>query len=412
MNLLYPIRRLPTLCENVGAKKSLHKTPSSWRRGFSVSCRKSSLQPEEAEAVGELRMRAWQTTGYDGVDGLLLGSVRVPPILLPRDVLVRVQAASVNPIDTAIINGYGGEVLNMMRTLGRLEQGILDDNQMEFPLTAGRDFAGEVVSVGQDVKSLAVSDRVFGVVSPQRQGSHAEFVTTAASNVCLMPNNINAEEAASVPYAALTAWSAVMVTGMLTPDAAPRSKVLLLGASGGVGTIICQLLSSWGAQVVGLCSSDALDLVTSLGVEALDYREPTTKDMLIAEGGFDLVINATGEDDLDYMKALKPWKGCSYITLSPPLLRNIDSMGLAAGLFKSARQVLCRNATSLSEGRAYKWAFYMPNPWALNQLAKMLASQRIRPVIDKIFPFTEAPEAYRYVIDGHARGKTVLSLSK
>lgn len=384
----------------------------SWMRGFSGSCIRYNIQPEEAEVVSGLRMRAWQISGYDGVEGLSLSYVRVPPVLRPGDVLVRVHAASVNPIDTNIMNGYGSTVLNIMRLLGRVEQGIIDGNQIEFPLTVGRDFAGEVVSVGLGVKDVAVGDQVFGVVSPHSQGSHAEYVVTTASNVCLMPNNVSAEEAASIPYVGLTGWSAVMITGMLTRNAAPWSRVLVLGASGGVGTFICQLLSSWGTQVVGVCSTDSLDLVTSLGAEAVDYQDPATKEMLIADGSFDLVINAAGEDDFDYLKALKPWMGSSYVTLSPPLLRNIDDMGLVAGLCRSTRQVLSKNAATLSEGRTYKWAFYMPNPWALKQITKMLANKKIRPVIDKVFSFTETPEAYRYVLDGNARGKTVISISQ
>lgn len=354
-------------------------------------------------------MRAWQTCGYDGVDGLQMERVRVPPVLRPGDLLVKVHAASVNPIDTAVIGGYGRDVLNVMRLVGQLEQGSTTA-PTEFPLTVGRDFAGEVVSVGHGVEGVAVGDKVLGVVSPQAQGTHAEYVITSASNVCLMPDTVTHEEAASVPYAGLTAWSAAVVSGMVTPTLAPRTRVLVLGAAGGVGTVLCQLLVAWGAQVVGVCSSDALGLVASLGVEPLDYKDPATKDTLIADGGFNLVINAAGTDDLDYVHALRPWIGSSYVTLSPPLLRNIDDSGLAVGLLKSVKEVVCRNTSSLSEGRAYKWAFYMPNPWALKQITKLLSTHQIRPVVDKVFPFTEAPAAYRSVMEGHARGKTVISV--
>lgn len=392
-----------------GLKKMSCRILSSVR-GFSLSCHKST-SVAEAESASGLRMRAWQVSNYDGVDGLSLCSVRTPPVLQPGDLLVRVHAASVNPIDTAIIRGYGGRVLNTMRAMGRFKQGVFDENQVEFPLTAGRDFAGEVVYVGQGVKTVKIGDKVFGVVSPQNQGSHAEYVVTSACNVCLVPENVSAEEAASIPYTGLVAWSAVTVSGMLTAGTAPRSRVLVIGASGGVGTFLCQLLSVWETQVVGLCRSDAQEMVASFGVEALDYRDPATKDMLIADGGFDLVINASGVNDIDYMKALKPWMGASYVTLSPPLLRNIDDMGMVNGLFKSAKDLLCKNAAALSEGRTYRWCFFMPNPNALKQITEMLASHKIRPVIDKVFPFGETPEAYHYVINGHARGKTIISMS-
>ncbi|XP_027227783.2 reticulon-4-interacting protein 1 homolog, mitochondrial [Penaeus vannamei] len=381
-----------------------------WTRLFSTTCKRGSVQTMEAPAAIGYRMKAWQSNGYDGVDGLSLNVVRVPPILRPWDVLVKVQAASVNPIDTAVINGYGGKVLNIMRTLGRAEQGIFDINQIEFPLTVGRDFSGEVVALGKAVKNVAVGDQVWGVVSPQRQGSHAEYVVAAASNVCSRPTNITSEEAASIPYAGLTAWSTVVVSGLITEYTAPRTRVLLLGASGGVGSFMCQMLSVWGAQVVAVCSEDASDLVTSLGaVEVLDYRNPETKDLLIADQGFDVVINAAGPDDLDYLQALRPWMGSSYITLSPPLLRNTDELGILPGFIKSLKQVACQNVSSLSEGRAYKWAFYMPNPFALKEISNMMSKNKIRPVIDKVFPFEAAPDAYTHVINGHARGKTVIS---
>lgn len=370
-----------------------------------------SNEAQKVEAAPSLRMHAWQTFGYDGVEGLLMERVRVPPVLRPGDLLVKIHAASVNPIDTAIIGGYGRDVLNVMRVIGQLERGAATTTPTEFPLTAGRDFAGEVVSVGHGVQGVSVGDKVLGVVSPQAQGTHAEYAITSASNVCLMPDTVTPEEAASVPYAALTAWSAVVVSGLVTPASAPRARVLVLGASGGVGTLLCQLLTAWGAQVVGVCSSDALGLVTSLGADALDYTDPATKDVLRTDGRFDLVINAAGTDDLDYLDALRPWMGSSFVTLSPPLLRNIDSDGMALGLLKSVKEVVCHNTSSLSEGRAYKWAFYMPNPWALKQITKMLSTYKIRPVIDKVFPFTETPAAYQHVLEGHARGKTVISMS-
>lgn len=384
-------------------------TQTSFKCLRHVSEQTYSTVAERAEVGAGLRMHAWQTFGYDGVDGLIMERVRVPPVLRPGDLLVKVHAASVNPIDTAIIGGYGREVLNAMRMVGHLERGTTT-TATEFPLTVGRDFAGEVVSVGHGVEGVAVGDKVLGVVSPQSQGTHAEYAITSASNVCLMPDTVTPEEAASVPYVGLTAWSAVVVSGMVTPSSAPYTRVLVLGASGGVGTLLCQLLTAWGAQVVGVCSSDAVGLVAGLGVEALDYKDPTTKDMLTADRGFNLVINAAGTDDMDYLNALRPWMGSSYVTLSPPLLRNIDNTGMVMGLLKSVKEVVCRNTSSLSEGRAYKWAFYMPNPWALKQITKMLSTYKIRPVIDKVFPFTEAPAAYHHVLEGHARGKTVISM--
>ncbi|KAK7086572.1 Reticulon-4-interacting protein 1, mitochondrial [Halocaridina rubra] len=380
---------------------------------MSTSQSNHNAEAKTAERTSPLRMRRWQIDGYNGLEGVTLASGRVPPISKPGDLLIKVSASSVNPIDTAMISGYGNGMLNIMRLMDQFQQGIFDINQIEFPLTVGRDFAGEIVAVGQGVTKYSVGDRVFGVVSPQSQGSHAEYVVASGVNVCKVPRDTSLEDAASIPYVGLTAWSAAVVSGMMFKNTAPGSRILILGASGGVGTFLCQMLSAWGAEVVGVCSSDAMDFVLSVGAtHALNYKDPATKELLIADGGFKLVIDAAGTDDMDYLKALKPWVGSSYVTLSPPFLRNTDDLGIAGGLAKSVRQVVCKNATSLSEGRAYKWAFYMPNPWALQQIANMISENKIRAVIDKVFPFEEVPTAYEHVLNGHARGKTVINVSE
>lgn len=380
--------------------------------GLGTTQNQCSAAAEPALRAIPQRMRRWQFEGYGGLEGITLANVRVPPILKPGDLLVKVSAASINSIDIAMISGYGNGMLNIMRAMDQLQQGIIDTNRIEFPLTVGRDFAGEVVAVGQGVTKLSLGDQVFGVVSPQCQGSHAEYVVASASNVCEIPEAIDPEDAASLPYVGLTAWSATVVSGMLTPGRAPGTRVLILGASGGVGTFACQMLSAWGAEVVGVCSSDAIDLVLGLGAaHALNYEDPATKALLLGDAQFDLIIDAAGTDDKDYVKALRPWVGASYVTLSSPFLRNTDNLGIVGGLAESLRQVLCKNATSLPEGRAYKWAFYMPNPWALKQIATMVSEKKIQPVIDKVFSFEEIPAAYEHVLNGRSRGKTVIKVS-
>ncbi|XP_068204055.1 reticulon-4-interacting protein 1 homolog, mitochondrial-like [Palaemon carinicauda] len=372
---------------------------------------KYSTEAKPHKKEGSYRMNRWQFDGYSGLDGLVLANVRIPPLLKPGDILIKVSAASVNPLDTAMISGYGSGMLNIMRMMGNLERGIVDMNHIEFPLTVGRDFAGEVVAIGHGVTDVSIGDEVFGVVSPHCQGSHAEYVITPSSNVARIPEGVSPEDAASLPYAGLTAYSATVVSGMLIPSSAPGKRVLVLGASGGVGTFLCQMLSAWGAEVVGVCSADAMELVMSLGATyALDYRDPVTKEILLGDAGFDLIIDAAGTDDIDYMKALKPWVGASYVTLSPPFLRNADDLGVPGGVLKSLREVVCRNVTTLREGRAYKWAFFMPNPWALKLIATMLKDNKIRAVIDRVFSFEEVPSAYESLLKGHTRGKVIIKV--
>ncbi|CAL4065482.1 unnamed protein product, partial [Meganyctiphanes norvegica] len=334
------------------------------------------------------------------VEGAIMEMARIPHVARPTQMIVKVEAASVNPLDTAMINGYGSNMINVLRKMDRAEKGIWTQDEIEFPLTVGRDFAGEVVYVGQSVKNIKVGNKVMGVVSPQAQGSHAEYVVTSENNVCHLPENINAIEGSSIPYVGLTAYSAIVVSGGVTRSNALGKRVIVLGASGGVGTFATQLLTAWGAEVrhiIGLFKS--ISFSELMKVEGLMWR-----------GSFDLVLDACGTDDLVYMEALRPWMGSSYVTLSSPMMRNIDSNGLIPGLFESVRDVLCKNSRTVQEGKVYKWAFYMPNPIALKEIGKLVSKGMIRPIIDKVYPFEDALDAYDYVLAGNTKGKTVINL--
>lgn len=357
------------------------------------------------------RMRAWQIYDYEGVEGARIEMARIPHVSRPTQMIVKVEAASINPLDTAMINGYGSNMINLLRKLDKAEKGIWTQDEIEFPLTVGRDFAGEVLYVGESVKDIKVGDKVMGVVSPQGQGSHAEYVVTSENNVCRLPENITAIEGCSLPYVGLTAYSAIVVSGGISQSNALGKRVIVLGASGGVGTFATQLLTAWGAEVYGVCSADSLEMVTNLGaVEALDYRDPEAMERIFKDGNFDLVLDACGTDDMVYMEALRPWMGSSYVTLTSPMMRNTDSSGIIPGLVESARDVFCKNVRSVQDGKVYKWAFYMPNPKALQEICKLVSKGMIRPIIDKVYPFDEALEAYQYVQTGNTQGKTVINL--
>ena len=225
-----------------------------------------------------------------------------------------------------------------------------------------------------------------------------------------IPDNISLTDSASIPYAALTAWSAITVSGGIVPNQAHRMRVLVLGASGGVGTMLVQILASWGAEVAAVCSSDAFDLVSNLGaIEFYDYKDPETKELLTSYPGFDLIVDASGNNDSTYIKGLKEWRGASYVSLTPPLLKNIDNLGFITGSIKSLTEIIVDNAQSLSDGKFKKWAFYMPNPWALNDITKMIENNRLVAVVDKVFPFKDGHEAYKHILNGPIRGKTIIN---
>ncbi|XP_037083533.1 reticulon-4-interacting protein 1 homolog, mitochondrial-like [Pollicipes pollicipes] len=347
-------------------------------------------------------MAAWQIHKYGGPEELeLTTSRRLPPITCPTELLIRVHAASVNPIDTAMLGGYGSRTVNVMRQL---------TGALEFPLTLGRDLSGEVVAVGGSVSQFRPGDLVWAAVGPQRQGAHAEYVTAAADSVSLKPRSLTHVEAASLPYVAATTWSALVVTGELWNEAARRGRrVLVLGASGGVGSLAVQLLKAWGCEVTATCAADAVPLVESLGADVvLDYTSPRADEHLALMQGYDLILDCSGQSSEGRLPLLKPWTYSKYVTLSPPLLRNVDEGGLLAGSLRNAAQLVQSNIASHSRGSSFRWAFFMPNGCALRQIRDLVDDGKIRPVVQHEVPFEAVPSAFSQVAAGHNRGKTVI----
>ncbi|KAK2576135.1 hypothetical protein KPH14_007465 [Odynerus spinipes] len=213
----------------------------------------AQLVPKYKESI-ENKMLAWQIHSYGDLDELKLSNVRIPLITKPTEVLIKVQAASVNPIDIAMTRGYGATLLNLMRKARSI--GAYGSNDLiEFPLTLGRDFSGVVVSKGHGVgDKLKLGDEVWGVVPVEKQGCHANYVVVESNLAKRRPQNLSYTEAASILYAGLTAWSALWITGGLCYKTSIGTRlnrrVLVLGGSGGVGTMAIQLLKAWNMHYV------------------------------------------------------------------------------------------------------------------------------------------------------------------
>ncbi|KAE8747807.1 hypothetical protein FOCC_FOCC005420 [Frankliniella occidentalis] len=361
----------------------------------------------------EGKMCAWQVHSYGGTEELQLScSVRQPVVTKPDDVLVNVAASSVNPIDVAMMNGYGSTFLNKLRQASSCTP---NEASIEFPLTLGRDFSGQVIAVGHNVKNIRPGDEVWGVIHPANQGCHAQQVVTSQSNIRTKPKSLNMEEAASIMYAAVTAWSALRITGDLLVTGARGKRILVLGASGGVGSVAVQMAKAWGAEVVGTCRTDAVPLVQSLGAHSvIDYALPDTIDRLRSEGQFDIVLDAAGlgADAGQYAACLKEWSNAKYITLRSPLLKNFDEHGLLLGALKSAADLVQPNITSgaLSKGSSLRWGFFVPCDAALDEIQLLVEAGKIIPCIQKTYPFKDLPKAYEHVLGGHLRGKILISL--
>ncbi|XP_063238794.1 reticulon-4-interacting protein 1 homolog, mitochondrial [Bacillus rossius redtenbacheri] len=362
----------------------------------------------------ESQMQAWQIHAYGGVEELQLSrSARAPQITKPDDVLVEVAASSVNPIDVAMLGGYGSGLLGVLRQVSSCSL----QRTLEFPLTLGRDFAGRVVGKGHGVNSeLELGDEVWGAAPPHSQGSHAERVVVSKSLVFRKPSNLTTAEASAVPYAGMTAWCALKVTGDLGLLPARGKRVLVLGGVGGVGSLAIQLLRAWGCTVVATCSTDAVHLVESLGAHCVvDYTHPDASRIIREEGKYDVILDAAGlgaGEAPSYAGCLRDWSLSKYVTLRSPLLRHVDAHGLAPGLARSAAELLLRNVqlATTSAGSTVRWGFFMPVPAALRELSRLVEEGKVMPLVEKVFKFEDLPAAYERVKQGHLRGKVVVAM--
>ncbi|XP_021084708.1 reticulon-4-interacting protein 1, mitochondrial isoform X2 [Mesocricetus auratus] len=322
-------------------------------------------------------MPAWVIDKYGKNEVLRFNQNMLLPIIhYPNEVIIKVHAASVNPIDVNMRSGYGAAALNMKRDPLHIRT-----RGEEFPLTLGRDVSGVVMECGLDVKYFQPGDEVWAAVPPWKQGTLSEFVVVSGNEVSYKPKSLTHTQAASLPYVALTAWSAINKVGGLNAKNCKGKRALILGASGGVGTFAIQIMKAWGAHVTAVCSQDAGALVKKLGAdEVVDYTSGSVEEQLKSLKLFDFILdNVGGSTETWALNFLKKWSGATYVTLVTPFLLNMDQLGIADGMLQ----------TGVTMG------------------TKTL---KIRPVIEQTFPFSAVPEAFLKVERGHARGKTVVNV--
>jgi NADPH:quinone reductase-like Zn-dependent oxidoreductase len=345
--------------------------------------------------------------------------VRMPTISSPSDVLVKVHSTSVNPLDVRMCYGYGRRVLDLLDWATNPEVRITNDR---YPLTLGRDFSGEVIAAGPNSSSTyKPGDLVFGAVEPQRSGAHAEYVTVPSYCVTKKPENLTHQEAASIPFVALTAYSALCCFGGLTERNCTGKSALVLGGSGGVGTFAIQLLKLWGANVIATCSEDKIDyLENTLFVDrAVDYND--LSQMAALKDRFDFVLDCGNYDKIgkphedivsDGTHYLKPYSRSVYVTLSPPILHNTDRNGIILGGAKTIMQAFQDTLLGLKGFNSARWAVFMPNKRALDYITDLYADQALTPQIHSVYAFDKVPEAYNELQEGTARGKIIVDVMK
>lgn len=302
-----------------------------------------------------------------------------------------------------------------MRKARHLTSGQYDD-ELELPLTLGRDFSGVIISKGHGVDDgLKLGDKVWGVVPVEQQGCHANFVVVDKNLVDRRPQNLSHIEAASILYAGLTAWSALWITGGLcyksTLAARKNNRILILGGSGGVGTLAIQLSKAWNMHVVTTCSSDAVNLVEKLGADiVIDYKLDDSHSRIIAEGPYNIILDCANQGPNEIRS--KGYPHCTYITLNSPLLKNIDQHGLIAGTMKNIGELVKYNIPTVENKSFVKWGFFTPSQTGIKTLRDFVENGKIIPVVKKVYQFQELPLAYDRVAQGHLRGKLVIDMTR
>lgn len=306
-------------------------------------------------------MKAVRLHAYGIPDGIRLDEIPLPAAL-PNQVLIKVAAASINPVDWKIREGY-----------------MLAFLPLQLPYTLGCDLAGEVQSVGSAVTRFQPGDLVYGYSHLTHGGAFAEFAVLGEDELAHKPDSLTLEQAAGFPVAMITAWEGLFTHGQL----APGQSVLILGGSGGVGTSAIQLARWKGAKVYSTASTRNQDYIRNLGAEAIDYLNTSPADLL---SGIDLIFDTVGgETGLAALRALRP--GGAYVTPVPPIasMDPFDALQIRAATYG-----------------------IQPSGDLLRQISAATEEGHLDLPIERIFPLAAVQEALETSKAGRTRGKLII----
>lgn len=332
-------------------------------------------------------MRAFFVDGYGKNGALRLGQSPEPDIG-ENDVLVEIHAAGVNLLDSKIRSGEFKAILRYRP-----------------PFILGHDVAGNVVRVGSKVARFKLGDEVYARPRDARIGTFAEYIAVNEADLALKPKNIGMEEAASIPLVGLTAWQALVELA----DLKKGQKVFIQAGSGGVGTFAIQLAKHLGAMVATTAGAASVDLVKRLGADiVIDYRRD---DFVKILSGYDVVLNSQDSATLEKsLRVLKP--GGKLVSISgPPDPRFAREQDMNVVL-RLVMWFLSRGIRSRARRRGvtYSFLFMQADGAALGEIASLIETGALRPVVDRVFPFEATQQALAYVETGRAKGKVVVKV--
>jgi NADPH:quinone reductase-like Zn-dependent oxidoreductase len=332
-------------------------------------------------------MKALVLKRYAGLDQVEFADVPRPTIG-PDDILVRVHAAGLNPIDAMIPKGMFKPIL-----------------KFKLPATMGSDLAGVVVDVGSRVSRFQAGDAVYASVFDLGRGSLAEFVAVPEHAAALKPANLDFVQAASIPMVGLTSWQALNERAQLKRG----QKVFIPAGSGGIGTFAIQLAKHLGATVGTTTSTANLALVRSLGAdEVVDYKHQEFEDVL---HGYDAILGTVKGDALEKALRILGPDGTVVSLVGPPDAAFARKRGMNF-LMKLVFGLLSSKIIRLAKKHdaSYSFLFVRPDGRQLADIGKLLEESRLRPVIDKVFPFNQAKVGLAYLEQGRAKGKVVVQM--
>jgi NADPH:quinone reductase-like Zn-dependent oxidoreductase len=332
-------------------------------------------------------MKAFIVDRYGSKDGLRAGEMPEPE-LRDDEVLVQVHAAGVNPLDVKIRNGEFKLILPYRP-----------------PFVLGHEVAGVVVRVGPRVRRFKLGDPVYARPDDFRIGAFAEYIAVKEDSLAIKPRGLTMEEAASLPMAGLTAWQALIDKA----DLQKGQKVFIQAGSGGVGTFAIQLAKHLGATVATTTSTTNLELVRSLGADVvIDYKKEDFERLL---RDYDVVLNSQDGKTLD--KSLRVLKrGGKLISISGPPDPEFGEQIRSPWFVRLVMRLLSFGIRRKARRRNidFSFLFMKASGRQLREIARLVDSGVIRPVVDRVFPFESTNEAIAYVEKGRARGKVVVKV--
>jgi NADPH:quinone reductase-like Zn-dependent oxidoreductase len=330
------------------------------------------------DATRRETMKAAVRDRYGSPDVIELREIE-KPVASDDEVLVRVHAASVNPVDWYGVTGRP--------YVGRAQMGLLKPKQR----VLGVDYAGTVEAVGKNVTQFRPGDEVFG----GRNGAFAEYLCAREDRaVVRKPANVTFEQAAAVPVAAITALQGLRDKGRLQPG----QKVLINGASGGVGTFAVQIAKALGAEVTGVCSTRNVGLVRSLGADhVIDY---TREDFTRSDQRYDLMLDVAGS---------RSWSECRRI-LDPRATLVIVGAPKGTRLIGPLSRIVKLRLAAVRGSQKVVFFIAKFNKVDMEVLQELLESGKVKPVIDRRYELSEIADAFRYLGEGHCRAKVVITV--